>query len=135
MTNRTALPETAVIASPGRVLRGVTADGIGWFGPWVLIGVAFALFPTVAGSPWWVALLIFGAALYSGISLAIDVYSLQRNGFSIGFAKHELRVVDPAKDHLVYMARSHHKSVRKLLKGQYLIVDVRHAHASGRVKR
>ncbi|WP_104090889.1 hypothetical protein [Cryobacterium sp. N19] len=122
VTPPTPAKKTSTVATWPRIARGVLSDLIGWVIPWVVIALAIGLIPPISESVGWKVLLILIAATWSAINIAVDAESLRKNGWTWGFAKTGLFVVDPKKDHIKHLAR-HRKSIRKLFHGDYYIGD------------
>ena len=112
----------ATIATWPRIARGLLLDLIGWLIPWIAISLAFTFIPPLNESDDWKVLLVLVAAAWSIINIAIDTHSLRTNGWTKGFRRIGLFVVDPAKDHIKHLARLR-KSIRRLLRGDYDIYD------------
>ena len=106
------------------IAQAVATDARGWLAPWLLLGVGLVVVPGMGQSLGWIITAAVAASCWSVCAVMYDIHCLRRDGFSPGFFKRGLRVVDPSKDQLSHLAR-HPKSLRKLLHGEYEIIHIR----------
>ena len=114
----------ATTARPWSIALALAIDAIAWVIPW-LVAVPIAIFvPVVSQSPLALTVvLILAFALTTG-AIAADIHSFRENGYTDGLRRRHLRVIDPINDVVLYKARLYKKSVWKLLRGRYAVIDI-----------
>lgn len=113
----------ATTARRSKIIRAFSWDVAGWLAPWFVCGLAVVLVPGVNWTVGGIVISLVLATCWTACNVAYDLHRLRQDGFTGGFGRHGLRVIDPKKDHFSHLAR-HPKKLRKLIRGEYEILDI-----------
>ena len=113
----------AKIATKRSVARALLFDSASKFAPFVAPLVLWAL-PVMHDLDWLVLGSLAIAFLSSASILGADLVSFKKRGYMRGLMRHNLRVIDPIQDQVLWKARLVPKKLTLLLAGRYELLDI-----------